>query len=237
MALIPKKTNFRLRFRNKIKTSKIAHHDFKQRKPYSIEGLSKFGHYRSDILNKKLGWAPHINHTPHDRNKHADFYKKIFDLASYPDKINQTRHKLETRMMLDETSDLNKDVKTTNRLLFGDFGFCALNHSTLSTKFIETAQLDISKLLKKKGRVWLRICCDTPITARPVETRMGKGKGAIHHWETKVRPNQMLFEFSGVSKPLMKIIYNKLCKKSGVKLKLIDATLQTRLNTNPAFLV
>ena len=108
-----------------------------------------------------------------------------------------------------------------NRLLFGRYGICFRQYSIISSKCAETAKLDIAKSLRKKGRSWIRICCDTPISARPAETRMGKGKGSISHWAAKVSPGQLFFEFSGVSRVQLKEIYQKLCKKSAVSLKII----------------
>ena len=108
-----------------------------------------------------------------------------------------------------------------NRLLFGRYGICFKQYSIISSKCAETAKLDIAKSLRKKGRSWIRICCDTPISARPAETRMGKGKGSISHWAAKVSPGQLFFEFSGVSRVQLKEIYQKLCKKSAVSLKIV----------------
>lgn len=108
-----------------------------------------------------------------------------------------------------------------NQLLFGHYGICFKQYSIISSKCAETAILDIAKILRKKGRFWIRICCDTPISARPAETRMGKGKGSISYWAAKVNPGQLFFEFSGISLVQLKEIYQKLCKKSAVSLKLV----------------
>lgn len=108
-----------------------------------------------------------------------------------------------------------------NKLLFGRYGICFKQYSIISSKCAETAKLDIAKILRKKGRFWIRICCDTPISARPAETRMGKGKGSISYWAAKVNPGQLFFEFSGVSLVQLKEIYETLCKKSAASLKMI----------------
>lgn len=106
-------------------------------------------------------------------------------------------------------------------LLFGQYGICFEQNGTLSAKFIETVRLICARKLKKKGRCWLRICCQTAVTARPAETRMGKGKGTISFWQAKVYTGQMFFEFSGLSQSTLNEIFNKFCKKSPLKLKLI----------------
>lgn len=106
-----------------------------------------------------------------------------------------------------------------NRLLFGRYGICFKQSSIISAKSVETAKLDIAKTLRKKGRFWIRICCDIPVSERPAETRMGKGKGSISHWTTKVSPGQCFLEFNGISIAQLKEIYQNLSKKSAVGLK------------------
>lgn len=106
-------------------------------------------------------------------------------------------------------------------LLFGDYGICFERHGTLTADYIETVVMEGSKL-RKKGRAWLRLCCDTPVTARPVETRMGKGKGAICFWEVKVRPGQVFLEFTGISKTRIDRFIENLQKKCPMRLRLIS---------------
>ena len=109
-----------------------------------------------------------------------------------------------------------------SRLLFGDWGICFEQYGLVSSNYVETVRLDVAKILRKKGRVWIRICCDTPVSAKPAETRMGKGKGLIiNYWAAKVHPGQLFFEFSGVTKMQFKQIYQKLCQKSAISLKMV----------------
>nr|YP_010437065.1 ribosomal protein L16 [Ulva meridionalis]UTA96539.1 ribosomal protein L16 [Ulva meridionalis]UTA96597.1 ribosomal protein L16 [Ulva meridionalis]UTA96649.1 ribosomal protein L16 [Ulva meridionalis]UTA96701.1 ribosomal protein L16 [Ulva meridionalis]UTA96764.1 ribosomal protein L16 [Ulva meridionalis] len=110
----------------------------------------------------------------------------------------------------------------SKKLLFGTYGICVVQYATISAAYIETIKLDIAKILKKKGRVWTRVCCDCPVSARPAETRMGKGKGSISHWVAKVRPGQLLFEFSGITKTQLNDIFQKLCKKTSIGLTIIS---------------
>ncbi len=109
----------------------------------------------------------------------------------------------------------------TSKLLFGHCGICFEQYGIISSKCVETAKLDIAKILRKKGRVWARVCCDTPVSARPAETRMGKGKGPISYWAAKVYPGQFFFEFSGITKTQLQEIYRALCQKSVVNLKIV----------------
>lgn len=245
MPLTPKKTAFRLSFRNKIKTNKIKKYDLKQRKPVCKHKLGQVDKNQLiNILNKKVAWTPKyptmqknitfntcFKNIETQTNQNQLNSKKLFKNLSRQKMVNTNFFLLHTPQFKDCTSFKHKlpfkiktnqtTLKTPHALLFGQYGICAMGHGTVTTKFMETSKLDIAKALRKKGRVWLRICCDTPVTARPVETRMGKGKGAINHWEAKVRPYQLIFEFCGVSKQNIIEIFNNLCKKSGLQLKLI----------------
>lgn len=249
MTLIPKKTKFRLSFRNKIKTKKIKKFDFKQHKPFCAQFKTTI-HRTTDVLNKKNAWCPNqyanfakitlkhdLNYTTHQilwsqQNKSITCFQpfenlQITKLLKNSNFLcNLQSPKLNCRdynlIGIDQAASTSAITpKISNNLLFGTYGFCAMRHGTVTTKFVDTARLDIAKKLRKKGRIWTRICCDTPVTARPIETRMGKGKGAITHWEAKIQPGQLLFEFSGVSKPNIIEIFNNLNKKSAIKLKLI----------------
>lgn len=115
---------------------------------------------------------------------------------------------------------LNTGFDYSRELLFGNYGFAFEAHGTLSAKFVETVRLDIARALKKKAKVWLRLCCDTPVTARPVETRMGKGKGSVSGWQVKVRPGQIFIEFSGLPKPGARLLLHGLLKKAPLNLVL-----------------
>jgi large subunit ribosomal protein L16 len=87
-------------------------------------------------------------------------------------------------------------------LSFGDFGIQALERGLLSASQLEAARVAINRHLKRKGKVWMRVFPQKPVTRKPAETRMGKGKGAVEFWAVVVRPGNMLFEISGVSPTL-----------------------------------
>lgn len=107
------------------------------------------------------------------------------------------------------------------RLLFGRYGVCFKEHGVVHSKYVETAQLDTAKSLRKKGRVWTRLCADTPASARPAETRMGKGKGSVSAWTARVAPGQLFFEFSGIPRGRFRAVYQKLREKSPLGLKML----------------
>jgi len=83
---------------------------------------------------------------------------------------------------------------------YGDYGMQALERGWITSQQIESARVAINRFLSRKGRVWIRIFPDKPITKKPAETRMGKGKGAPSIWVAVVKPGQILFEVEGVPK-------------------------------------
>ncbi|TET49747.1 MAG: 50S ribosomal protein L16 [Anaerolineales bacterium] len=81
---------------------------------------------------------------------------------------------------------------------FGDFGLQALEAAWVTARQIEAARRAIVRFVRRRGKYWIRIFPDKPVTAKPAETRMGKGKGAVDHWVAVVRPGRIMFELSGV---------------------------------------
>lgn len=89
-------------------------------------------------------------------------------------------------------------AQSGNKVDFGEFGLQALEAAWITSRQIEAARRAIVHHLKRGGQVWIRIFPDKPVTARPPETRMGKGKGAVDHWVAVVKPGRVLFEIAGV---------------------------------------
>ena len=85
-----------------------------------------------------------------------------------------------------------------NKLDFGEFGLQAMAPAWITSRQIEAARRAIVRHLKRGGQVWIRIFPDKPVTSRPPETRMGKGKGAVDHWVAVVKPGRVLFEIAGI---------------------------------------
>ena len=84
-------------------------------------------------------------------------------------------------------------------LVFGEYGLKALEAAWITNRQIEAARRAITRYVKRGGRVWIRIFPDKPITAKPAETRMGKGKGAPEGWVAVVKPGRILYEMEGVT--------------------------------------
>ena len=85
---------------------------------------------------------------------------------------------------------------------FGDFGLKALAPGWITQRQIEAARVSLTRMMKREGKVWIRIFPDKPVTKKPAETRMGKGKGAPEYWVAVVKPGRILFEVGGTAKGL-----------------------------------
>ena len=86
-----------------------------------------------------------------------------------------------------------------NKLLFGSIGIKALESGIISSRQIEAARQAISRRIQRKGKIWIRIFPSYPVTKKPIEVRMGKGKGAVNYWAAKVSGGTVLFELEGIS--------------------------------------
>jgi large subunit ribosomal protein L16 len=85
---------------------------------------------------------------------------------------------------------------------FGSFGLKALEFSRLTGRQLEAARIALTRHMKREGKVWIRVFPDKPITSKPAEVRMGKGKGAVDHYVCNVQPGRVIFEIEGVSEEL-----------------------------------
>jgi len=83
---------------------------------------------------------------------------------------------------------------------FGSFGLKSLDNGRITNRQIEAARIAMTRRMKREGNVWIRIFPDKPITSKPAEVRMGKGKGALSHWVANVQPGRIMFELDGVSR-------------------------------------
>ncbi len=99
-------------------------------------------------------------------------------------------------------------------LAFGEYGLKAMECGYITDRQIEASRIAMTRFIKRGGKIWLRLFPDKPITKKPAETRMGKGKGAPDHWSAVIRPGKMLFEMEGVSPEIaaeaMRLAANKL---------------------------
>ena len=106
-------------------------------------------------------------------------------------------------------------------LAFGSFGIKTLDEGFITSRQIEAARIAVTRYMKREGKVWIRIFPDKPITAKPAEVRMGKGKGAPSHWVAPVRPGRMLFECDGVPPEVAEEAMRLAAQKLPVKTKFV----------------
>lgn len=91
-----------------------------------------------------------------------------------------------------------------SKVSFGEFGLKAITSGRLTARQIEAARITINRQVKRGGKLWIRIFPHVPITKKPAETRMGKGKGSPEYWIAEIRPGRVLFEMSGVEEGIAK---------------------------------
>ena len=97
----------------------------------------------------------------------------------------------------------NRGLATTgNKVSFGDFGLKAIGRGRITARQIEAARRVMTRHIKRGGRVWIRIFPDKPITKKPAEVRMGKGKGSVEYYVAEIQPGKMLYEMDGVSETI-----------------------------------
>ncbi len=105
-------------------------------------------------------------------------------------------------------------AQKNNKIDFGDFALQSMGRGFVTNNQIEACRVAINRHLKRRGKVWIRLFPDKPMTAKPLEVRMGKGKGNVDKWVAKVKPGRVLFEISGctesVAKEAMSLAANKL---------------------------
>jgi large subunit ribosomal protein L16 len=106
-------------------------------------------------------------------------------------------------------------------LSFGEFGLQALEPCWMEARQIESARIALTRFMKRGGKVWIRVFPDKPITAKPAETRMGSGKGAVDHWVAVVKPGRIIFEIGGVSEEIAKEAVRLASHKLPVKSRFI----------------
>ncbi len=105
---------------------------------------------------------------------------------------------------------------------FGEFGLQALQRCWMDTKQIEAARSAISRFMKRRGKVWIRIFPDKSITKKPLETRMGKGKGPVESWVAVIRPANVLFEVDGVNEVVAREAMRLAAAKLPIRTKFIS---------------
>ncbi len=116
---------------------------------------------------------------------------------------------------------IHGEAKGATELSFGSFGLKALTPERVTARQIEAARRAMTRAMKRQGRVWIRIFPDVPVSKKPAEVRMGKGKGAIEYWVVRVKPGRIMFELDGISEELARQALALAAFKLPVKTKFI----------------
>ncbi|MDD8017002.1 MAG: 50S ribosomal protein L16 [Bacteroidota bacterium] len=104
---------------------------------------------------------------------------------------------------------------------FGDYGLKAMEPAWISARQIEAARVALTRLMKREGKVWIRIFPDKPVSKKPAETRMGSGKGAPEFWVAVIKPGRILFEVGGIKKELAQEALTLAAHKLPIKTKFV----------------
>ncbi len=108
---------------------------------------------------------------------------------------------------------------------FGEYGLKSLGRGRITARQIEAARRTITRHVKRQGKMWIRIFPDKPVTKKPLEVRMGKGKGSVEFWVAQVKPGTMLYEIQGVSEEVAREAFNLAAAKLPVKTTFVARTI------------
>jgi len=117
---------------------------------------------------------------------------------------------------------IHGNAKGGYELNFGEYGLKALQPERITARQIEAARRAISRHVKRAGRLWIRVFPDVPVSAKPAEVRMGKGKGSVEFWACRVKPGRIMFELDGVPAELAKEAFERASAKLPVKTKFVS---------------
>ena len=109
-----------------------------------------------------------------------------------------------------------------SELAFGEYGLQALEPGWVTSRQIEAARIAMTRHIRRGGKLWIRIFPDTPVTAKPAETRMGKGKGSVEYWVAVVKPGRIMFELGGISRDLAQRAMTLASHKLPIKTKFVE---------------
>lgn len=121
---------------------------------------------------------------------------------------------------------IHGEAKGGSLLNFGSFGLKAVEPERITARQIEAARRAMTRHMKRQGRVWIRIFPDVPVSKKPTEVRMGKGKGSPEYWVVRVKPGKIMFEVDGVSHEIAKAAFSRAAAKLPVKTKVVEQLIK-----------
>jgi large subunit ribosomal protein L16 len=116
-------------------------------------------------------------------------------------------------------------AQTGNKVSFGTFGLKATERGRMTARQIEAARRAMTRHVKRQGKIWIRVFPDKPITKKPLEVRMGKGKGAVEYWVAQIQPGRVLYEMEGVPEELAREAFSLAAAKLPFKTTFVTRTV------------
>ena len=104
-------------------------------------------------------------------------------------------------------------AQSGNKVSFGSYGLKATDRGRMTARQIEAGRRAMTRHVKRQGKIWIRVFPDKPITEKPLEVRMGKGKGSVEYWVAEIQPGKVLYEMEGVSEELAREAFNLAARK------------------------
>ncbi len=117
---------------------------------------------------------------------------------------------------------MNGKAYRGSSIAFGEFGLQAMQPAWVTSRQIEAARVAITRQIKRGGKVWIRVFPDKPVTKKPAETRMGKGKGAPEFWVAVIKPGRVLFEIEGISRELARDAFQLGASKLPIRTRFVE---------------
>jgi len=115
------------------------------------------------------------------------------------------------------------------KLAFGTIGFKAVEHGRINSRQIEAARISATRHIKRNGKIWIRVFPDKPLTKKPLETRMGKGKGGVEQWVMNIKPGRIIFEMGGVPEALAREALTLAMHKLPFKTKIVTQEMSNEI--------
>jgi len=112
-----------------------------------------------------------------------------------------------------------------DKVSFGEYGLKAVDRGRITSRQIEAARRAMTRHVKRGGKIWIRIFPDVPVTKKPIEVRMGKGKGGVEYWVSKIQPGAMLYEMEGVSEEVAREAMRRAAAKLPVRCVFVNRTI------------
>jgi large subunit ribosomal protein L16 len=116
-------------------------------------------------------------------------------------------------------------AQSGNRVSFGEFGLKATERGRVTARQIEAARRAMTRHIKRGGKIWIRVFPDVPISKKPLEVRMGKGKGNVEQWVAKIQPGSVLYEMEGVSEEIAREAFRLAANKLPIKTTFVQRTV------------